>query len=340
MTIQLHVKTLTGVTITVDATPLDTAETVKEKIRVALKKQGLEKQHAGDFRIRFGSRLELEAGQTLADGNITEDGTVLNVLLVPAVSQKQAPLVENTDGQEATSRLLTTESKASKSITYNPFRAFIENSNYPAARIYRESIWMGLLDTYKVFVGNHYTGRLRMGIIDVLVFPVIGSALVKYAQRNDSPVAGFFGGILEICRGLIGAALTLAVSPIVLGIHLIATPKARKLKNKLKQVQVYQTTSSDDKNVTALTQNTTLNLLDMLKKDNSELTEVRCPKHEQKAEIPAPENRTYTSYGWCVKTGTYKPSHNTPIYFKVDYSKTPQQALDAFEALNVGRLYI
>ncbi len=343
MTIQLLIKTLTGATISVYADPSDSAETIREKIRAELKDKELKHQHAEDFQIIFAGK-EFQSGRTLADYNITEDGTVLNGILRPALSQQQeqSTLVENTDEQMKSGLLATkSEKNASKNaITFNPMRAFIENSAHPAARIYRESIWMGFLDTYKVFVGNHYTGQLRMGIIDVLVFPAIGSALVKYGQKNNNGIATLLGGALELGRGLIGGALTLAVSPIVLGVHLIAAPKARKLKNTLKQVQVYQVSPADDKNAAVSPKNTTLSLLEMLKKDKSELTEIRCNEHEETAKIPSPKDRTYTSYGWCIKSGKYKPRFDNPINFKVDYDKTPPEALEAFEALNVGRLHI
>src|SRR3990167_11132315 len=140
-------------------------------------------------------------------------------------------------------RLLADSSEKSiekQKISFNPMRAVIENPSYPAARIYRESFWIGILDTYKVFVGNHYAGRLRMGIIDVLIFPVIASVLGKYAQKNENPIAGLIGGVLELGRGLIGGLLTLAISPIVALVHLFAAPKAKKLKNTVKNVRVQQ----------------------------------------------------------------------------------------------------
>ena len=70
---QIHVKTLTGKTITLDVEPGDTIENIKAKIQ---KQEGI---HPYQQRLMFAGRL-LQDGHTLTEYNVTDESTVYLVL--------------------------------------------------------------------------------------------------------------------------------------------------------------------------------------------------------------------------------------------------------------------
>ena len=123
----------------------------------------------------------------------------------------------------------------------NPFKGVIESSAYPMAKIYREGFWMGIADTYNVITGNHYTNSVdsftgnkyvyTYGVLDILIFPLIARALITWGegrgkdghhQSFGSSLCGSLGMILELPRFILGAALTLALSPIVALVHIFS----------------------------------------------------------------------------------------------------------------------
>lgn len=133
----------------------------------------------------------------------------------------------------------------------NPFDDIIEDPAYPMARIYREDFWTALSDTYNVLVGKHFdihlTGWGRKGILDVLIFPIIGRHLIGYSANQNSnfilaPIAKTIGYMLEIPRHILGVGLTLALSPIVAITHLFTRPKANKLKKEVENLPIIELT--------------------------------------------------------------------------------------------------
>lgn len=148
----------------------------------------------------------------------------------------------------------------------NPFDSILENPEYPLARIYRESFWTSIGDTYDVIVGNHYRGSMykpeptHLGFLDILIFPLIAQWLMKIAfpekkaikeipdkQKDEVlssiplPIrilAGGLAGLLEGLRGTVGILLTLAVLPIVTLVHIFMSFKANSLKEQVKNLKV------------------------------------------------------------------------------------------------------
>lgn len=124
----------------------------------------------------------------------------------------------------------------------NPFDVIIEDPEYPLAKIYRESAWTGIMDVWEILMGDHYdlylTGHGRKGVLDLLIFPVIGRRLVGYSfEQTSNPILSFFarivGYLLEIPRGILAGVLTFALSPIVGVVHLFAYFTAKRLYGEI-----------------------------------------------------------------------------------------------------------
>ncbi|MCE3237852.1 MAG: hypothetical protein K0R24_833 [Gammaproteobacteria bacterium] len=132
----------------------------------------------------------------------------------------------------------------------DPLDRVIEHPKYRLARIYRDDIWTGIIDTYHVLLGNHYdlylTGGGRKGVLDLLIFPVISRRLIGFAYANEyhislSLFAGIIGYVLEIPRGLLAISLTLALSPVVAFVHGCAYSKKKKLRENLHRLKIAKT---------------------------------------------------------------------------------------------------
>jgi hypothetical protein len=151
----------------------------------------------------------------------------------------------------------------------NPLDAVIETSAYPWAKIYRNTVWEGIIDAYHIFVGNHVNlhdqTSGRIGIIDILIFPLIVRRLIDFgfrAHRRANQIAtqalsrawsivGVFlvivGLMLDIPRHVIGVILAVLFSPVVALVHLILYSKKAKLEEDINNLMVKQ--RIDDPNI-------------------------------------------------------------------------------------------
>jgi hypothetical protein len=148
----------------------------------------------------------------------------------------------------------------------NPMVKVIEDPDYPLARIYRDSVFQGIIDTFDVLVGNHYDfdndGKGRKGVLDVLILPLIsrrifGEFIALLAWNPEEPKMTFSKGLLllgleiavipaaviEIARIALGIALTALLTPVVIGGHCVTYFKAHALKNKIQELQVIDVTT-------------------------------------------------------------------------------------------------
>ncbi|MCE3237850.1 MAG: hypothetical protein K0R24_831 [Gammaproteobacteria bacterium] len=138
-----------------------------------------------------------------------------------------------------------------------PWDPVIEHPEYPLARIYRESFWTGIKDTFNVLVGNHHdigwSGKSRKGVLDLLIFPVIGRRLMRFTDNNLedhmflSLMVGSIGIIFEMSRIMLGGLLTLALTPVVAIVHAWAYFENKKLKENLLYLKVITIPSGDSK---------------------------------------------------------------------------------------------
>jgi hypothetical protein len=147
----------------------------------------------------------------------------------------------------------------------NPMVKVIENPKYPLARVYRDSVFQGIVDTFDVLMGNHFdfdnNGSGRKGVLDILILPLISRKIFfefisTMAWNPAEPkmtfkkglrffgleIAAIPAAIIEVSRTVLGLALTLAITPVVVGVHSIAYFKARTLKNKIQELQVLDAT--------------------------------------------------------------------------------------------------
>ena len=108
-------------------------------------------------------------------------------------------------------------SNTGRKFSFNPLRIVIENPQYPLARIYRESFWTGLSDTYNVLLGHDEEGKwLHPGVLDVLGYPLLARFLLANAAKHQHSIlaalGGFIGSAIYWAHSILGAALTLALS--------------------------------------------------------------------------------------------------------------------------------
>lgn len=128
----------------------------------------------------------------------------------------------------------------------NPFDALIDLPEAPLSRIYNRTFFGRLSDTLAVLVGSHYDldeqRQGRKGILDILIFPSIARRLFSLI---DYRITGFYAlsiiimaSMLEVARFIIGAAITLALSPVIAIVHLFFSFKSRQLNNNINNVKV------------------------------------------------------------------------------------------------------
>jgi hypothetical protein len=207
----------------------------------------------------------------------------------------------------------------------NPLAAVVENPKHWLARIYRESVWRGIADTYHVLVGDHYdlalNGKGRKGILDILLFPSIGRRLMGFAfnpqhDRYFRIIAAIPAFLLEIPRGIIGGLGTLALSPAVAVVHVVTYFKASKLKETAGNLQIAVTKETDKKTYTTT-------LLQFMQENNLSLSDIKARKVAEGADLE-----------YCTPGAFFKPQ-------KADEGAAQtvqQQSRDAFDELNIGGL--
>lgn len=120
---------------------------------------------------------------------------------------------------------------------WNPFVNLGSIKNYPLAKIRRSTFFNRLSDTFEVVHGNISSNNLlkgninHLGIIDYLIFPILfplAYALNKYAGEKIVLVI-----IFTVVKLPFTVLITLAVSPLVAGFHLI-----RLLINAIQDISV------------------------------------------------------------------------------------------------------
>lgn len=243
----------------------------------------------------------------------------------------------------------------------NPFDRITENPKYPFARIYRESFWQGIADTYDVIVGNHYRTSYydedtHVGVLDILIFPLLSQQLMKvafptlkykgeppkeYESRSSSGyvsyeipgtapmpiriIAGAAACILEIPRAILGGLLTLFCLPIVATVHAITAYKANKLKSEVKNLKVAESNKS------YTNPSSTKTLGDLLRNDITKSSGKVVSLYDNLTDISADaKENTYT----IDKNGKF----DRQFTLLTQTADTTQiQSLNAFKELNIGK---
>jgi len=222
----------------------------------------------------------------------------------------------------------------------NPFDAFIENPAHPIARIYRESFWTGISDTFDVLMGNHFDYEKkggRIGVLDILIFPLISRRLIAYSDDliNRYPLVsgllGFLGKILQIPRIVLGGLLTFILSPIVALVHLFTSCKAKQLKNDVQDLSISVThipvPSEQQDNIPTAQTTTTLHAWMQPKEKQAQLGKIEVYKK-------SPENKSEkTAYYYNHR---FIKNMWTRTTFQVNNDSQNPKALEAFHALNIG----
>ena len=139
-------------------------------------------------------------------------------------------------------------------------------------------------------------------------------------------LGGFIGSAIYWAHSILGAALTLALSPVVVLVHVFTFPKARKLKKQVENVWIRE---SDDFGTTTKT------LLQLLSTKKYSLSKIRCQGYQVLADI---KDRIYVNDEGRFKSGNYKKIIPR-WFFKIDTKQTTQEALESFNALNIGRIH-
>jgi len=154
--------------------------------------------------------------------------------------------------------------------TINPFTQVIEDPEHPLARIYREDVWQGFVDTFEILIGNHYDlsieGKGRKGLLDILILPVISRRIIYHwvevsglnNQNNQDHIIIRLlkacilfpllipAGIVEIGRGLLAGVLTFVAAPFVIGVHWATANKKHKLEEQIKKLPIVEIANLSD----------------------------------------------------------------------------------------------
>jgi hypothetical protein len=213
----------------------------------------------------------------------------------------------------------------------NPFDDFLENPEYPLARIYREKPWIGLIDTYEILVGEHYDGpetkNGRVGVLDILLFPLLGRRLVAMAYNTHYPlplrvVVGAIGYLLELPRHGLAILATLCLSPIVAAVHAVTAIKAYFLRHQAEQL-VAEFQDGDQIKSTPIAK--------LLSKNRRDLTDI-----VYNGTSVTPENETRQTYTLPKKSTSNTKTPEYLNFWVIVEKKEDKAAYEAFQALNVG----
>lgn len=217
----------------------------------------------------------------------------------------------------------------------NPFDAIVENREYPLARIYRTSLWTGISDTYDVIVGDHYDNGLRgtgrKGLLDLLIFPLVGRWLMGISNNPNNNlalriIAGIPAYLLEIPRFILGTALTIPAIPFVALVHAVTAYKSYKLKQAAEKLPIKIKGGSSS----------TI-LATFLHECKSSIDQVKWwSKSCEKTPLNAvPSDYEYAVYTFQQSLSTalelYRPTFFTPVP-----SSDTDTAYEAFKELNIG----
>lgn len=226
----------------------------------------------------------------------------------------------------------------------DPLSEVVPYPDYPLARIYRRNLWMQLLDTYHVLVGDHYDlqlkGHGRKGVLDVLIFPVIARRLIAFASDHENYFllripAGFFGGLLEMLRHFLGGVITLILSPIVTIVCMVSFFKEKeeeKKVGKLKIIEVYRAETDEPDGKFVCRDGSRQDLIANIPKTFKQfMGERNCTWRNVFFLLEEMQGDKYTKYSIGGMQG----------FFYVDPGQNNDEALEAFKALDVGNnLYL
>lgn len=111
----------------------------------------------------------------------------------------------------------------------NPFAVLAKNGSM-IDRMVDSEILERFDDTYEIIAGNHFdmdiNEETRKGLLDILVVPLISRILCYHAAQSENSTAvrllsGVIGVPLEFLRFVAAIGLTLAVSPLLIIVHLL-----------------------------------------------------------------------------------------------------------------------
>jgi len=201
-------------------------------------------------------------------------------------------------------------------------------------------------DTLDTIIGEPRVDLSRIGVLDLLVFPLVSRKLIElaFSMKTLFPLNILMGGIgllLEIPRVALAATLTVALSPIVMFVHLLAFPYAQYLKSQALNLQVnvikHNSNQSND-SFTRILDNTAKagpqNLetyLSTFSPVYSDINLLRTASFENAAE------RVYRIKN-TNRTATLAGTEIGPDHFEIPEDQKSTDSYKAFEKLNVGRL--
>lgn len=237
----------------------------------------------------------------------------------------------------------------------NPFNTVIENPLYPWARIYREGVLQGILDTFNILMGNHYEinlqGKGRKGVLDIFILPLISRFIIFKLVESFLPpanlpnrpplstrlraalvmeawlIAAIPAAGVEVARTAAALVLTAVLSPLVLAVHALTFFKARKLKKAVSNFNV----SAEVTNEVGSTVRIQKTLSQWMKATNvSSLNDIRYVSHVN-------EFHPFHRPNVFKRTLSVYPEVTGPFLIPQDNVSNDPQTIAAFQELNIGK---